>query len=506
MPMFRRVLCLSICWVPLLAAQQEAPTAVSAERVEADRAKAQPGSGEQGSARQRPAAEEPVAEAEEVEPTTSASRRVRIVSRSKQFVVYGRDSLVAGAVATKAEEIRGALSAFLDLPATWKHQITISLAGDPAAPAATHPIRTRINVIDGTPGYEIRVHLGGGINLEKLHTAVVAMLLYERALRQTDPEAFPEEVGLPPWLAIGIDQALLWRAGKIDRHLYQSLFERSEMLSPEQILGYKTPEKLDASTRSVYDASCGVLIMCLANQPGGKDALLRLLDQAVFAEGTGEELIERHFHSFGLTSNALNKWWALQLANLASATPTECYTPAETERRLVEALTFMYYNAEAHTPIPVSLDDVEQATAIPDWKNQSRRVLDQLVHLNIRCFPGYRPIITEYCRIIASLQHGLPPEEAIQLIGPLIELRESYTAAAMRARDYLDWYEITYLGGRSGSFNSYLDAMNILRAEPERSSCPVSRYLDDIEALHTLPAQAPTPPSLGRETSLHSNR
>lgn len=467
--------------------------------VEADRAKVQEGSRKSGAAGD---AEENVAEAEEVAaPPSATPRRVRVVSKSRQFVVYGRDSLVVGAVATKADEIRSALLAFLDLPTTWKHQVTLVLTGDPAAPAAANPIRTRINVIDGTPGYEIRVHVGGGINLEKLHTAVVTMLLYERALRNTDSDAFPEEVGLPPWLAIGIDQALLWRAGKIDRHLYQSLFERSEMLSPEQILGYKTPEKLDASTRSVYDASCGVLILCLANQPGGKDALIRLLDQAIFAEGTGEEMIARHFPSFGLTSNALNKWWALQLASLASATPTECYTPAETERRLVEALTFMYYNAEARTPIPVSLDDVEQVTAIPDWKNQSRRVLDQLVHLNIRCFPGYRPIITEYCRIIASLQHGLPPEEAIQLIGPLIELRESYTAAALRARDYLDWYEITYLGGRSGSFNSYLDAMNMLRAEPERNASPISRYLDDIETLHTLPAHAATPLSLGREAA-----
>lgn len=502
--MFRCVLCLLASCLPLLAAEVGEPTAVSAEAVESAREKAQ----------QEPAAsdaeaveEEPVAEAEEVAPAKpGAPRRVRIISKSRQFVVYGRDSLVAGAVATKADEIRSELLAFLDLPATWKHQVTLSLTGDPAAPAVAHPIRTRINVIDGTPGYEIRVHVGGGINLEKLHAAIVTMLLYERALRQTDPDAFPEEVSLPPWLATGIDQALLWRAGKIDRRLYQSLFERSEMLSPEQILGYKTPEKLDASTRSVYDASCGVLAMCLANQPGGKDALIRLLDQAILGEGAGEEMIARHFHSFGLTSNALNKWWALQLANLASATPTECYTPAETESRLVEALTFMYYDAETRTPIPVSLDDVEQVTAIPDWKNQSRRVLDQLVHLNIRCFPGYRPIITEYCRIIASLQHGLPPEEAIQLIGPLIELRESYTVAALRARDYLDWYEITYLGGRSGSFNSYLDAMNMLRAEPERSSSPLSAYLDDIEALHTLPARAATPSAISREVSGKSTR
>lgn len=488
--MFRRVLALLLCCLAPLEAREEEPTAIAADTKAPS-----------------PGDKLPVAEAEEVPATASTPQKtVRIISKSKQFVVYGRDSLVAGAVATKADEIRGELLQLLGVAKTWKHQVTIFLAGEPGAPVPPRPIRTRINVIDGVPVYEIRVHAGGGINLDKLHAAIVSMLLYERALRSIDPGAFPDEITLPPWLATGVDQAILWQSGKIDRHLYQSLFERSEMLSPEQVLGYKTPEKLDASTRSVYDASCGVLVLCLVNQPGGKDALVRLLDQSVLGEGEPAEMIARNFLSFGLTNNALHKWWALQLANLATAKTTECYTPAETEKRLAEALTLIYFDTGSRTPIPVSVDDVEQATAIPDWKAQSRRVLDQLVRLSIRCFPEYRPIITEYCRIIAALQHGLPPEEAIQMIGPLIEVREAYTAASLRARDYLDWYEITKLGGRSGSFNSYLDAMNVLRAAPDRRDTPLSRYLDDIQALYLLPARAATPLSVRRAAQSSTDR
>lgn len=488
--MIRLLLGLLFCCLAPLRAQEGEPTAVAAESKEAP-----------------PAENLPVAEAEEV-PASAATppKTVRIISQSKQFVVYGRDSLVAGAVATKADEIRGELLKLLGLSKTWKHQVTILLAGDPAAPASPRPIQTRINVIDGVPVYEIRVHAGGGINLDKLHAAIVSMLLYERALRSVDPGAFPDEITLPPWLATGVDQAILWQSGKIDRHLYQSLFERSDMLAPEQVLAYKTPEKLDASTRSVYDASCGVLVLCLVNQPGGKDALMRLLDQLVLGEGEPSEMIARNFLSIGLTNNDLHKWWALQLANLATAKTTECYTPAETERRLAEALTMIYYDAGSRTPIPVSVDDVEQATAIPDWKAQSRRVLDQLVRLSVRCFPEYRQIITEYCRVIAALQHGLPPEEAIELFGPLIEVREAYTAASLRARDYLDWYEITKLGGRSGSFNSYLDAMKMLRAAPDRRETPVSRYLDDIQALYLLPARGATPLSIRRAARTSADR
>lgn len=442
--------------------------------------------------------QEASAEAEEVPSSEEAAARKesRVISASRQFVVTGGDGLVAGAVATKAEEIRGGLLKLLSLPKTWKHRIHIVLQGRADAPASPRPIRTRINILAGEPSYEIRILMGGGINLEKLHAVIVAMLLYERSLREIDPEALPDEVELPAWLLTGINQAIQWNAGRIDRSVYTSLFSRSEMLSPEQLLSYKSPETLDASSRLLYDTSCGVLVMCLLNQKGGRDALLTLLDQAALGEGSPREMIERNFQSFHLDENAFHKWWALQLAQLSTPMTTESLSPAETERRLADALLLIRYDEETRTPIPVSLDDVELAVSLPDWKAQSRRVLDQLVHLSVRCFPAYRPVITEYCRLIADLQHGMPPEEAIQMIGPLIELREACVSAALRARDYLDWYEITHLGGKSGSFSSYLEAMKILRAEPDREKTPLSGYLDDIQSLYRLPAHAPLPASL----------
>lgn len=424
------------------------------------------------------------------------SKEARVISSSRQFVVIAQDALVAGALAMKAEEMRSTLQKMLGIGKDWKHTITIRLQGNSSDPSAPNPIRTRINIIAGEPNYQIRVYIGGGVDVDKLCSSIITMLLYERTLRNVSIEAFPGQVELPEWLVVGVEQAVQWHAGKVDRSVYQALFARSEMLSLEQILAEKNPARLDAVSRMVYDSSCGVLMLCLLNQKGGKEALVHLLDQAVLGEGSPEELIKRNFHALNLTENSLHKWWALQLAMMATPTATECLTPLETEKRFAEALMLVRTDPATRVPVPVSFDNIQEVVKIPDYREQLSRNLDQMVHLSVRCFPAYRQIIIRYCQLMMQVQKGRSAKEAVQELGPLIEYREAFVSASTRARDYLDWLEITYLGGKSGTFSSYMSTMDLLRKGKEETPTKMSRYLDDIEALHLLPADAPTPPSI----------
>ncbi len=50
----------------------------------------------------------------------------------------------------------------------------------------------------GKPSYNIFIHLGRGINQDRLRHAIVSTLLYEMMLRTVDPEGLPDEVTLPP--------------------------------------------------------------------------------------------------------------------------------------------------------------------------------------------------------------------------------------------------------------------------------------------------------------------
>ncbi len=462
------------------------------------------------------AQEEPPAQTEDApplqqaEPTAAEQRAAKkaleaataepdehVVSQSRMFSVSGGDALRMGAIATKADEIKSHVNKLLGMEADWKFGISIRLIGKATDPPRPNPIRTRISIIGHEPNLQIRIYPGGGIDVDKLSDAIITMLLYERALRGMRADALPESVNMPTWLVTGIQQAVLWKTGRADRRLYRNLFERAEMLSPEEIIATENAWNLDATSRQVYEVSCGVLMMSLINRPGGLVQLREMVNDSIMAEGNPKEIIASHFYELGVDANMLNKWWALELAALSLPRATEALTPMETENELVEALTVMYYDEESATPLPVNADDVYTLTAIPDWQKQMRPCVDRLMELSHRCFPGYRPIITEYCRAIGELLNGASPDAVQNILLPLRELRSAYVATSIRGRDYLDWYEITHLGhANNAGFRHYLDAMRILRRESPGPDTHISRYLSDIETLHSLQSGDALPESL----------
>ena len=420
-----------------------------------------------------------------------------VISHSKLFSVSGGDSLRMGAIASRADDLYSQVCKLLQLEKNHKHLISIRLLGKSTDAPSLRPIRTRINIIDGHPNFQVRIYPGGGIDLDRMDKAIITMILYEHVLRDLDPGAYPEHIGLPGWLIAGMQQAVLWKSGRAERRIYQELFNRSEMLSPQEMISIEQPEKLDAASRQVYEVSCGVMLMSLIDREGGLEQLKNLLDNAATADATPVETITEHFHELGVDSSLLNKWWAIELANLALPRATESMAPLETEKMLQEALTIMYFDPETEVPRPVSLDDAYALTELPNWQKLVQPAIARLVSLSYTCFPGYRPIITEYCKVITQLTNGAHPDEVQNNLGPLQELRQAYYSAAIRGRDYLDWFEITFTGNERGrTFDSYLETMQLLRRDNPGPDTAMSRYLDDIEALYHQKEGEPLPDSL----------
>jgi len=104
----------------------------------------------------------------------------------------------------------------------------------------------------------------------------------------------------------------------------------------------------------------------------------------------------------------------------------------------------------------------------------------------------------EYCHAFNELNNGAKPDEVQDILLPLRELREAYVTTSLRARDYLDWYEITHLGESSHKegFAAYLETMSMLRREKPGADTHMSRYLRDIEELYTLPSGQNLPENL----------
>ena len=68
-----------------------------------------------------------------------------------------------------------------------------------------------------------------------------------------------------------------------------------------------------------------------------------------------------------------------------------------------------------------------------------------------------------------------------QRFAMLEETRVTMLARATRARDYLDWFEITRAREASGEFDDYLRVKEQLKTVGGHANDPVSRYLDDMQ-------------------------
>lgn len=421
-----------------------------------------------------------------------------VVSQSRMFSVSGGDSLRMGAIASHADDVRRQVNHLLNLPERWKYAIVIRLIGTTADTPRVHPIRTGVRIISQEPSLRITVYAGGGISLVELDKAIISTLLYEYALRSIRPDALPDTIEMPPWLVTGIQQATLWRQGRVDRRYYENLFNKSEMISPEDLVNTADPDKLDASSRQLYDVSCGVLVMGLLHRSGGADRLKGLLSEALTQEGSSRQLITAHFHEMGVDSANFSKWWALTLASLAMPQAMDMLTPLETEKRVSECLRITGMDPDKRLPYNISITDLPALRELPDWKQQVSSCMDQLTELSTHAFPGYQSIIMEYMRALSELLSGAGDERVVEIIKPLEALRAAYKEASVRGRDYLDWFEITQLGATSSHMNhsAYMKAMHQLRAESSGPDSHISRYLDDIETLYTLKAGEPLPESL----------
>lgn len=435
-----------------------------------------------------------IAAASEAEKTAS-KQPFTSTSASKQFQVIGNDAILSGALASRADAIRSSLLKILKRPNEWKNNIIIRLVGTPGSPAPANPIRMQTTLLGTTVTYHIYVHLGRGVNQDKLRHAIISSLLYEMMLRKIDPEGLPEKVNIAPWIISGLEQAVLWNINEADRTLYASLFQQDGIMTPDEILKYEDPEQeLDATTYATYQASCGALMLCLLNQKNGEDGMKELLDQAILGGDDPKNLIKRHFPQLNLTPTSLHKWWTLQLSRMAEPPLTETLSIPDTEHHLQEALTLVKYDPESRTSSTFPLDNIASAQTLPDLNRQLSNISNSLLHLSRRAFPAYRPVIVEYAKLVALLQSKrITAEQADPKIKQLQEIRELSGTTAKRVRDYMDWYEINTRSGSEKNFASYAATMKMLREKEEETNTPISQYLDDIEKLYTLPAKAPVP-------------
>jgi hypothetical protein len=406
-----------------------------------------------------------------------------VFSRTGQFRVTGGESLLRGTVAMLAEQSKDELLRLTGETDEWKVPVAIELHGQPGDPQPPRTLAMRLWVVEGVMQLKIDIHVGRGIDQQRLQRAVTTALLYERALAGNPGET---PMSVPPWLADGLCEAIAWQLNKSDRRLYEALFKSGGLFRIEDLFNMDDQEfeSLDGATRAAFRVSSGALVMALLDQPQGRDGFRAFLTGAATHQGEMPVLLRRHFPELNLSETSLAKWWALQLAAKGGLNPlTDILTITQTESQLDEALHLQFRTAEGifsrreitAWPELAGLDEPARQAAV-------RPAQDALVRLSYRCFPSYRPLLNEYQLIlsaIANSQSGDVP----QRLDSLKETRALMVSRAARGRDYLDWFEITRARETSGAFDDYQRLKERLKANPHRRKDELSSYLDRMEGI-----------------------
>jgi len=417
-----------------------------------------------------------------------------IISRSMQFRILGGESLVRGTVALLAEQTKDELLWLTGEKDGWKVPISIRLHGKPGDPLPLRTVNMRLLEVDGQKALKMDLHLSRGIERERFKRAVTAALLYERTLLAGLDDTAGQPLLVPPWVTDGLREATAWRLNESDRRLYKALFRHGGLFKLDEMFAATDQafEDMDGATRAAFRVSCGALVMALLEQPQGKEGFRAFLSEVAAYQGEIPGLLRRHFPELNLSETSLAKWWTLQLAAKGGLNPlTDIFSIQQTDAALVEALRLNFRSPDGIIqqkelgawPEVSALNEQERIAAV-------RQAQDSLVRLSYRCFPSYRPLLVEYQLVLDSIAKSKTKDVAKRL-ADLETTRTTMISRATRARDYLDWFEITRARETSGAFDDYQRLKERLKENPHQRQDALSAYLDRMDRIFTRETKNP---------------
>ncbi len=278
-------------------------------------------------------------------------------STSRQFIVHGKVFETRSAMSTRCEEISQELRKVLNDKEPFVLPVVVVLnTGEEAAKSKGPAISTTISELNfGGFHLQVTVNERPGLKAADLRKEVIRALLAERILRNHQKIETPEgRLLLPDWIMTGVLQALDFRASPTPSALFATLFRSGKIYGIEEIIE-ASPVEMDNLSRTIYETSCCALVLALVDQPNGPQNLNKFLNSLASDPRSERELLSATFPNFAASASSLNKWWSLQLAQLAKPGVAEPFTPAESLKAIEEAITIHYEALPAAVPKNVKL-------------------------------------------------------------------------------------------------------------------------------------------------------
>ena len=398
----------------------------------------------------------------------------RTVSPSRQFIIYGANATLRGAVSELAEQTKANLLALLRQPDGWKTPIVVNLQSAQANLPEIPPTALRFSQTGFGLKLQFDLTIGENIDATLVERELLRAILLEMIYR-SEPDVAPGTafVEPPDWLLEGV---LALTPGRDRGPLVEALLVSVKRMSLEKFLQQR-PALVDSPGRLLYRAYSLSLVQLLVGGIDGRSRLARYIHN--LSRASNDPLADLKAQ-FPLLGEDVEKKWQSAVARLGDAQSYQLLTFAESEQRLNELLRVKTPDA-GKAPKQAQLSELAQRKPSLADKMALNELSQNLVLFTIRANPVMRPIVREYQQIAAQLARG----KRKRIIERLVRLQMTLTKLVARMSDvddYMNWFEATQSNSRSGVFADYLKAAGDSQIRAPRRRDALSVYLDSLAA------------------------
>jgi len=406
-------------------------------------------------------------------PTAYAAPAGHSTSPSRQFVIYGGDAKLRGAISGLAEQTKTNLLGLLRQRDDWKTPVIVNLQSKQSNLPELPPADLRFSQTGFGIKLQLDLTISKSIDVSLVERELLRAVLLEMAYRnQPHITAGAMLVEPPDWL---IDGALALAPGRDRGPLIEAIADTEKPVSFEKFLRQRRAF-LDSTGRTLYRAYAFVLVQLLLDVKNGGAQLAKYIDHLYDSSNDPVANLEAQFP---LLADNAEQTWQLALNRLKGLQTFRLFTFAESDRRLDELLSVKI--SEPNKPLKlVRLDELAQHKLSASEKIALDQLKRDLLVLVPQTNPVLRPIGHEYQEIAAMLGRGKRRGVAKRLAH--LELTRQQLAARMtEIDDYMNWFEATQMNSGSGNFTGYLKAVDQSQLPAQRRRDPLSVYVDAVE-------------------------
>jgi len=401
-----------------------------------------------------------------------ATPPARSVSPSQQFIIYGANATLRGAVSELAEQTKANLLALLRQRDGWKTPIVVNLQSAQANLPEIPPAALRFSQTGFGLKLQFDLTIGENIDAMLVQRELLRAILLEMIYR-SEPDVAPGTafVEPPDWLLEGV---LALTPGRDRGPLVEALLVSVKRMSLAEFLQQR-PALVDSASRLLYRAYSLALVELLVGGIDGHSRLVRYIHD--LSRASNDPLADLKAQ-FPLLGNDVEKTWQSAVARLGDAQSYQLLTFAESEQRLNELLNVRVSDA-GKSPEQAQLSELAQRKPSAAEKVALSELSRNLVLFAIRANPVLRPIVREYQQIAALLARG-KRKRIIDRLGRLQMTHTKLVARMSDVDDYMNWFEATQSSRGSGVFADYLKTAGDSQIPAPRRRDALSVYLDSL--------------------------